>query len=120
MVQKTQGALLTTRQMFSDQYPFPEISSDFQVMFAVKQGRRPSRPSHELSQTRGLNDEIWHIIEACWSQDPSKRPPASEIVEDLRNLPDRLPDQRPLNDFDKILPSQVLSIPNRPDHPFAT
>jgi len=111
---------LVCYEMFSDRYPFPEISGDFQVMFAVMQGRRPSRPSHELSQTRGLNDEIWHIIEACWSQDPSKRPPASEIVEDLRNLPDRLPDQRPLNDFDKILPSQVLSIPNRPDHPFAT
>jgi len=111
---------LVCYEMFSGQYPFPEISNDFQVMFAVKQGRRPWRPSHTLSQCRGLNDKIWHIIEACWSQDPGARPPASKVVEDLRKLPNRWPDQRLLNDLDKMLPSQMLSMSNRPDHPFAT
>jgi hypothetical protein len=106
--------------MFSDQYPFPEISIDFQVMFAVKLGKRPSRPTHDLSLTRGLNDEIWHIIEACWDQDPSGRPSASKVVEYLRALPNKPSDHRPLNDFDKVLPSQVLSMHNRADHPFST
>jgi hypothetical protein len=106
--------------MFSDQYPFPEISADFQVMFAVKQGRRPARPKHELSRTRGLNDEVWHIIETCWSQDPGQRPSASDVVGYLRGLPNKPDDHRPLNDFDKRLPSQVLSMHNRADHPFST
>jgi len=106
--------------MFSDQYPFPDISGDFQVMFAVKQGRRPSRPSDQLSQTRGLNDAIWQIIQTCWMHDPSARPSATQVVENLRSLPNRPIDQRPLYDFDKALPSQLLSMHNRADHPFST
>lgn len=106
--------------MFSEQYPFPDISLDFQVMFAVKQGKRPSRPSHEMSRIRGLNDEIWHIIEACWTQDPDARPSATKVLEYLRNLPNRPLDSRPLNDFDKLLTSQALSMYDRADHPFAT
>ena len=106
--------------MFSDQYPFPDISSDFQVMFAVKQGKRPSRPLHEMSRIRGLNDEIWNIIEVCWTQDPGARPPATNVVEYLRNMPNRPHDYRPFNDFDKPLASQVLSMHDRADHPFAT
>jgi serine/threonine protein kinase len=43
---------------------------------SVKRGKRPPRPTHELSQIRGLNDEIWRIIEAGWNQDPDKRPTA--------------------------------------------
>jgi hypothetical protein len=106
--------------MFSDQFPFHEISGDFQVMFAVKRGKRPCRPTHDLSRTRGLNDTIWQIIETCWNQDPAKRYNASKVVGFLRNLPDRPDDHRPLNDFDKALPSHVLSTRDRADHPFST
>jgi hypothetical protein len=106
--------------MFSDQFPFHEITGDFQVMFAVKRGKRPCRPTHNLSRTRGLNDTIWRIIETCWNQDPNKRYTASQVVESLRNLPDRRDDRRPLNDFDKALPSQVLSTRGRVEHPFST
>jgi hypothetical protein len=67
-----------------------------------------------------LNDAIWRIIETCWNQDPDKRYTASEVVESFRNLPDRLDDHRSLNDFDKTLPSQVLSTRDRADHPFST
>jgi hypothetical protein len=105
--------------MFSDQYPFPDISADLQVMFAVKQGKRPSRPLHETSRIRGLNDEIWHIVENCWTQDPNARPSATRVVESLRNLPNRPDDRRPLNDFDRSI-SQVLSMHDQADHPFAT
>ena len=105
--------------MFSGQYPFREISADFQVMFAVKQGKRPARPKHDLSRIRGLNDEVWHIIEAGWSQDPGQRPSASHVVEYLRGLPNQPDDHRPPNDFDKRLPSQVLMY-YRSDHPFST
>jgi hypothetical protein len=105
--------------MFSGSYPFPDITSDFQVMFAVKRGERPFRPTHDLSRARGLNDEVWHIINACWNQEPGKRPTAGMAVEYLRNLPDRPDDYRPLNDFDRALPSQVLSS-DRIDHPFST
>jgi len=111
---------LVCYEMFSGNFPFQEFSSDFQVMYAVKQGKRPARPSDAQAMTRGLNDMIWQIIENSWMPDPVARPLASEIVERLRNLPNRPPDQRPLNDFDQALPSQVLSKHNRADHPFAS
>ena len=89
-------------------------------MFAVKLGKRPSRPLREISRIRGLNDEIWDVIVACWTQDPNARPSATEVVERLRNLPNRLEDNRPPDDFDGVLLAEMLSMYDRSDHPFAT
>ena len=67
-----------------------------------------------------MNDAIWQIIEACWNQDPDERYTASKAVVSLRNLPDRPDDCRPLDDFDKALPSQVFSTRDRVDqNPFS-
>jgi hypothetical protein len=104
--------------MFSGKFPFHDIANDFQVMFAVQQGRRPSRPSHDLGRVRGLNDEMWNLIEACWTSEPSERLSASRIVEKLRTLPNRPVDQRPLDNFNISFPSQVLH--DQVDHPFST
>jgi hypothetical protein len=100
--------------MFSCQFPFFDFSNDYLVMSAMLQGKRLPCPTHELSRTRGLKDKIWHIIEACWNQDPNKRPTASKVVESIRNLPNLPPDLRPLNDFDKS--SEVLSMDDPADH----
>jgi len=85
-------------------------------MIAVQKGRRPSRPSHNLSRWRSLNDDIWRLLEACWTPEPSERPSANCIVEQLLAMPDRPVDQRPLDNFNISFPSQVLS--NQADHPF--
>jgi hypothetical protein len=103
--------------MFSGEYPFRDISNDFQVMFAVQNGIRPSRPSDTLSQSRGLTDKIWRLIEACWVKEPSERPTASRIVKRLRSLPSRA-DQRPLDGWIISFPIQVL--PKELEHPFST
>lgn len=105
--------------MFSNEYPFSDMAADLQVMIAVKRGKRPPRPLHELSRTRGLDDKIWNIIETCWNHDPAMRPTASKVVEYFGNLPDRPSDPRPFDYFDKALPSHVLSY-DRVDHPFST
>lgn len=73
--------------MFSGQYPFHDIANDFRVILVVKQQKRPSRPTHNLCQTRGLSDDIWKLIETCWNSEPSRRPKAGQIVEQLRTLP---------------------------------
>lgn len=91
--------------MFSGMFPFIHIQQDFRVMWAVQSGERPARPSNLLS--RGLTDKVWHIIEACWVQETSQRPTASQIAEQLRSLPDRPKDERPLDNFDILSPSQV-------------
>jgi hypothetical protein len=81
--------------MFSGKYPFFDIANEFQVMFAVKRGKRPFRPSNLLCQTRGMSKEMWHLIETCWTANPSERPTASKIVEQLRALPNQPIDRRP-------------------------
>ena len=85
-------------------------------MSAVTKNKRPCRPSNDLTRQRGLNDEIWHLIEVCWSPNPSERLSASQIVQLLRALPGQLEDPRPLDKFDISLHSQVL---HEVDHPFA-
>jgi hypothetical protein len=85
-------------------------------MNAVTKNKRPCRPSSDLSRLRGLDDEIWHLIEACWSPEPSERLSASQTVQLLYALPGQLDDPRPIDKFNISLHSQVL---HEVDHPFA-
>jgi 50S ribosome-binding GTPase len=102
--------------MFSGQVPFYEIRQDYSVIIPVMNGKRPDFPSGDLSQTRGLNTEVWNLIQACWAQDPTQRPIVKQIVERLRSLPHRLDDNRPLDDFH--FPTQAVY--GRDEHPFST
>src|ERR1700683_4423239 len=81
---------LTVSQLFSGHVPFYEKKGpDSVVLLSVLQGRRPVRPSHDLSTSRGLGDEVWNIVVTCWAQDPTKRPTAEQVVERLQVLPNR-------------------------------
>ena len=75
--------------MFSGTYPFHDIKNDFQVINAIRRGKRPSRPSHDLCQTRGLSDEIWGLIETCWTGESSGRPTANRVMQQLHTLYNR-------------------------------
>jgi hypothetical protein len=94
--------------VFSGAYPFHDIPNDYQFMVTLQQGRRPSRPLHDLSRFRGLNDEIWELIESSWATEPSARLSASQIVDRLLAMPNRAADQRPADNFDISLPSKAL------------
>ena len=102
--------------MFSGEYPFHDLS-DFKFPPALMQGNRPSRPSHALSVTRGLTDDVWHLIEACWSQYPADRPTAVQIVKTLYDLPNRAVDLRPLDDFNITFTSKMWY--KQEHHPFS-
>jgi len=109
---------LVCYEMLSGNCPFFDIKNDFQFMALVKQGRRPSQPSHSLHQTRGLNDDMWHLMEACWITEPQRRLSASQITERMRALPNRPVDERPPDNFDVSFPSQVLCTQLK--YPFST
>ena len=68
---------------------------DVQVITAVAAGKRPGRPSDELCMTRGLDDEMWGIIEACWTMKPTDRLKSGMVVKKLRDKPQRPADSRP-------------------------
>lgn len=45
----------------------------------VAEGYRPKRP-------KSIPDEVWRIIEACWQQEPTDRPAASDVLRQLQQL----------------------------------
>lgn len=104
--------------MFSGEIPFFEITNDMRVVLSVMQGMRPSQPSHDLSKTRGLSNPIWQIVTTCWAHDPTTRPTAENIVEQLRALPNHPVDERQVDNLGINLPSQMLY--NHAEHPFSS
>jgi hypothetical protein len=99
--------------MFSGKVPFEDLKIPA-LLPRVQRGERPSLPTDDLSRRRGLNPEMEDIIRDCWSQGPTKRPSADEVVERLQLL--QLVDQRPLND---IGTSFFTLLRNQVDNPFA-
>ena len=100
--------------MFSGEVPFKDLEI-LELILRVQRGERPSLPTDELSQRRGLNPEMEDIIRDCWNQEPTKRPSADKVVERLQLL--QLVDQRPLNDVGTSFFTQLWR--NQVDDPFA-
>ena len=81
------------------------------------QGKRPTPPSHNLSKIRGLSDTIWKLIETCWAQNLKVQPTAQSITVQLNSLPNRLVDERPVDDF---LDFWLQMLYTYVEHPFYT
>ncbi|KAK0215153.1 kinase-like domain-containing protein, partial [Armillaria fumosa] len=67
----------TMVELLTGKVPFSDIVFDVTVIFAVLQNdRRPARPSHvELPY-----DDVWSLIELCWSKDVHRRPSSSNLL----------------------------------------
>jgi hypothetical protein len=85
-------------------------------MGAVMNGDRPQRPLDDRSRVRGLNDEIWNIIQTCWAQEPNDRLTAGHIVERLSSLSSRTDGRSYDERFDPTFPSRTLY--SQAEHPF--
>ncbi|KZP29964.1 kinase-like protein [Athelia psychrophila] len=103
-------------EIFSGCIPFKGKSGP-QVIIAMSQGRRPERPVDSRSYRRGLTDRIWDIIATCWHQTPGERFTAGQAVRRLSTLPDRPPDNRPVDDFSMPPPSRAMY--RQAHHPFS-
>ena len=98
-------------KIFSGNVPFHELFHDGAVLFKVLGGIRPSRPTE--ASTTHLDDDIWQLIETCWSSEPNNRPRAFVVVEFL--LP-RLTQPRPVQTWDESFVSRLRT--NLLEHPF--
>lgn len=52
----------------------------------VLQGDRPSRTASQEGQGRAIPDNLWDVIQHCWSAEPSKRPTVKAILKALKDL----------------------------------
>jgi len=104
---------LVCYELFSGQVPFDNIEL-YDLRLLLEKGERLSLPTDDLSRRRGLSPEMEDVIRVCWSQEPSKRPSADELVTLLQVL--QPVDERPQNQigtsfFTRLLREQV-------DNPF--
>jgi serine/threonine protein kinase len=58
-------------QMFSLVPPYGHVTRSYYIPAAIKNGERPPRP--EGCESVGLTDELWTLIEQCWSDQPRHR-----------------------------------------------
>ena len=67
-------------QVFNGAVPFSNNSNDAGTSF-ILEGKRPERPKHPI-----FTDELWLLMQRCWKDDPSSRPPTSEVLKILEVL----------------------------------
>ncbi|TDL24377.1 kinase-like protein [Rickenella mellea] len=60
-------------ELMTGKPPFMEIRRDGAVMKAIMNGQTPRRPIEDLLKY-GLDDNLWAVMEKCWSHDPTRRP----------------------------------------------
>ncbi|KAJ8095395.1 hypothetical protein PM082_023165 [Marasmius tenuissimus] len=66
-------------EIFAGHPPFHQLNDGAVVMAVLVEQRDPSRPE-------GLEDDIWELMTSCWNFEPSLRPTAADILEQIRDL----------------------------------
>ncbi len=68
-------------------------------MFRVTRGERSTRPSSYANLE--LSDEIWEVMDECWSHDPNERPTVVEVAQKLSVLSTKLTAERFLQSLER-------------------
>ena len=72
---------LVLMQVLSGQAPFSELKSNYMIVVAVWEGKRPPRPMHP-----SCTDSLWKLIQRCWDQDPQLRPEIPEVSKAISSV----------------------------------
>jgi hypothetical protein len=104
--------------MFAGHFPFIDESNKREMFpIEIMGGERPFTPKHSSRlEARGFNDDMWHLMEACWDEAAINRPSVAQVIESLRQLPACAVDNRP-HDFNIAPTSQMWC--NQEQHPFS-
>jgi len=68
-------------EVLTSRHPFPHYS-DITVVRKVIDGERPMRP--QGPESVWFTDDLWGMLERCWSPQPRSRPTAEVILEHLK------------------------------------
>ncbi len=72
----------TCPQIFTGEIPWAGLRDGQVIVEVLINKNRPSRPPEPAMQ-RGLDDEMWNLMTACWRTQPRERPGMVSIVEKL-------------------------------------
>ena len=71
-------------EIFTGKIPFDQESSEAGVVLHISRGGKPKAPAN--AQELGLTNEMWHLLERCWHEDPKERPSMEEVVKIWRRF----------------------------------
>jgi len=74
-------------ELFTKEIPFHYISQNGSVALTVMRGDLPQRPLDKEVIARGLDDEMWALMEECWAMDPTARPTTTAVLARLQKAP---------------------------------
>ncbi|KAF5349990.1 hypothetical protein D9756_009165 [Leucocoprinus leucothites] len=82
-------------EILTGQIPFHEVTREATVIWRVISGIRPTKPSPSSTDLLELTDDIWRIMQMCWSANLGQRPTVDEALHELRQvLPSTLTSSR--------------------------
>ncbi|KDQ49539.1 hypothetical protein JAAARDRAFT_42767 [Jaapia argillacea MUCL 33604] len=70
-------------EVFTGLPPFCEFRIDVKVVLAIVSGAKPSRP---CNTKQGFSDQLWDLMELCWTFDPRGRPLIKDVLELLTTI----------------------------------
>ena len=72
-------------EVLSGQIPFTRGCNVFMVMSQVVAGERPGRP--QGTEGMWFSDDLWVMLQACWSHQPNDRPTVEAVLQCLEGVP---------------------------------
>ncbi|KAK0217921.1 kinase-like domain-containing protein [Armillaria fumosa] len=69
-------------ELYTGRAPFHDIFHDPAIVLKVAEGKRPERPSG----SEAMPDELWKLVESCWSHQFSDRPHIDTVVNIMSTL----------------------------------
>ncbi|KAJ7575874.1 hypothetical protein C8J56DRAFT_1171771 [Mycena floridula] len=74
----------TALEIYTKLPPFHLYTHDAMILIDLIAGKGPERPTQE--EAPSLTDDVWQLIQRCWTHQTSDRPQAREVVEELMKL----------------------------------
>ena len=71
--------------MLCGHIPYHDFPDDIAVIVAIMDGVRPEKPDN--ATLLGFTEELWDIVEQCWSEDRRARPVVEDILACLNGVP---------------------------------
>lgn len=60
--------------------PWHTIRHTTHVIIKLARGEMPPRPTDPAASARGLNDDLWWLIQKCWSTTAEDRPSTKDML----------------------------------------
>ncbi|KAF7331922.1 TKL/TKL-ccin protein kinase [Mycena kentingensis (nom. inval.)] len=71
---------MTVLELFTHSQPFNEIKHTTEVVIRSAKGEQPARPVDPRVLHRGLDDNLWMLLQRCWVTEPTHRPRIGDVL----------------------------------------